>query len=77
MIEKYWNQRIDELAKYVKTQKEKLKAEAPDELNHLRNNLFVEGGLSEVVEANITDVMNSLNSLELTIEKIRHYYVNL
>lgn len=77
VILKYWDERIETLQKYIQEQKAKLNQESPDELNHLQENLFVHPNLSQIVEANMKDVIKTLDTLELRVEKLAFYYQSL
>ncbi len=77
VILKYWDERIETLQKYILEQKAKLNQESPDELNHLQENLFVHPNLSQIVEANMKDVIKTLDTLELRVEKLAFYYQSL
>lgn len=74
VVLKYWNERHEYLEKYVKDLQEKMTTEAPEAMAHLRDNLFVDESLAPIVEANMNDSSNALNTLGLQLEKIRHYY---
>jgi MoxR-like ATPase len=77
VILKYWDERIETLDKYIKAQKQKLEEEKPEELTDLNENLFVHPNLSEIVKANLQDVIKTLDTLELRVEKLAFYYQNL
>ncbi len=77
VILKYWDERIATLQKYIQAQKAKLSQESPDELNYLQENLFVHPNLSQIVEANMKDVIKTLDTLELRVEKLAFYYQSL
>ncbi len=77
VILKYWDERIQTLEKYIQTQKQKLEEERPEEISHLQQNLFVHPKLSEIVRANLQDVIKTLDTLELRVEKLAFYYQNL
>ncbi len=74
LVHGFWNDRLRQLGSYIEEQKEKLKSNPPEELRHLRTNLFVDAGLAAVVEANLSESANTLNSLGLQVEKIRFMY---
>jgi MoxR-like ATPase len=77
LVEKYWDEHAEQLISFIATQKARMHSEAPAELRHSRENLFVDKRLAELVEANYTETLNALNALELSVEKIKHYYKNL
>ncbi|SDM61583.1 MoxR-like ATPase [Catalinimonas alkaloidigena] len=74
LLQSYWQERIEKLQAYIDTQKEKVRHEAPGELNGLRDNLFVDAELADVVEANLRDVHDGLDQLALQLEKIKFSY---
>lgn len=77
LIEAYWNERIDNLRSYIQAQRKLVREQAPEELIHLRNNLFVEAGFSQIVEANMHDAANSLDHLELRLDKLKFSFETL
>jgi hypothetical protein len=74
LVHGFWNDRLRQLGRYIEEQKEKLKSNPPEELRHLRTNLFVDAGLAAVVEANLNESANTLDSLGLQVDKIRFMY---
>jgi hypothetical protein len=58
----------------IKTNQKRLSEEAPSQIKHLRNNLFVPAHLAEIVEANMQESIKNLQTLELKLEKIIHLY---
>ena len=77
ILEKHWDERLQRLNAYLDQQLEKIRANAPNELNHLDENLFVSGELSEVVKANIQEVAEALQNLKLRLEKVQYMYGNV
>jgi MoxR-like ATPase len=77
VVLKFWDQRIANLEQYISALKKKTHEEKPEELIHLKNNLFVDRALSEIVEANMNDAINSLHSEALKVEKLKFYYDHL
>ncbi len=69
LIHQFWNDRVDQLRKYIEEQKDKIKYNLPEELLHLRSNLFVAPGLSEIVETNLRESGDTLDTLSLKVEK--------
>jgi MoxR-like ATPase len=63
-----------QLAAYIAEQKDKLRTNQPEELRHLRTNLFVNPEQAAVVEANLLETANALDSLALQVDKIRFMY---
>jgi MoxR-like ATPase len=77
LILRYWNDRASQLGSFILDQKENIKNNMPEALLHLRNNLFVAPELSELVEANLRESADSLDTLALHIEKIKHLYESI
>lgn len=77
LVRKYWDESIENLLAYIKKQLHELNTEAPDELDHLEENLFVPRHLAKVVRSNLNESVNTLNSLQIKIEKIQHSYAKL
>ncbi|MCB0564576.1 MAG: AAA family ATPase [Phaeodactylibacter sp.] len=77
ILEKHWDERLQRLNAYLDQQLEKIRANAPNELNHLDENLFVSGELSEVVKANLQEVAEALQNLKLRLEKVQYMYGNV
>lgn len=77
VIYQYYHERARKLEAYITEQKVKVKENAPAELQNLRNNLFVEPHLADLVEANLNESVQTLNTLELKVEKIRFSYETL
>jgi MoxR-like ATPase len=74
LVQRYWNDRASQLGSFILEQKENIKNNMPEALLHLRNNLFVAPEFSELVEANLRESADSLDSLALQIEKVKHLY---
>ena len=74
IVLKYWNEHHAYLEQYMKELQEKLKTESPTAIQHLRDNLLVDESLAAIVEANMNESGNALNSLAIQLEKIKHYY---
>ena len=76
VLEKYWDERLERLRHYIQQQTEKMDHQAPSELDHLRNNLFVDAKYAEVVEANMQEVRQALQQLSLRLDKLHYQYAN-
>ncbi len=74
LVHGFWNDRLRQLAAYIAEQKDKLRTNQPEELRHLRTNLFVAPEQAAVVEANLLETANALDSLALQVDKIRFMY---
>lgn len=77
LVKQFWDERYEKIETYLNTQKEKLKAESPQELQHINANLFVDQRLAEVVKTNHQEVSKALDDLTLKLEKARHMYESL
>jgi MoxR-like ATPase len=74
LVEAHWQQRFEQLDRYIREQQQRVGDDAPAELQHLRSNLFVEARLSEIVEANMKEVAAALDKLHLRLEKLQYSY---
>lgn len=77
VLEKYWDERYHQLLDYIKEQEARLDKEAPEELQHLRKNLFVDSALAEIVTTNLKEVQDVLTQLKLKLEKLHYNYTNI
>lgn len=77
IVQQHWDERHQRLMAYITQQEEKIKSQAPNELNHLEDNLFVDKEKSEVVMRNLKEVRESLEQLKLRLEKVQYAYTNI
>jgi MoxR-like ATPase len=77
ILKKYWDERIAALEDYIVALKTRLDSEMPSEIKDIRKNIFVHSDLAEIVQANLNDVVNAVNSEQLKVEKIKFYYTNI
>jgi len=77
IVEEHWENRHQKLTQYIRQQEEKIADNAPEQLNHLENNLFVDAKLSDIVQANMEEVKTALQQLKLKLEKIQYAYLNV
>lgn len=77
LVQQFWEERFQKLRNYIEQQELKLDTNAPGQLNHLDENLFVATNLSEIVKANMTEVTGVLQQLKLKLEKIQYAYLSL
>ncbi len=77
IVEKHWEERYAQLTAYIEKQEANIREQAPGELNHLDENLFVDRRYSELVKANLREVEEALQSLKLSLEKLRYAYQRL
>jgi len=74
LLVKHWEQKHKELYDYIKEQLTYLKAFGAEKQNELKENLFVATPLSDIVFANLNEVTETLEQLELRLEKLEHGY---
>ncbi|GAB4489985.1 MAG: AAA family ATPase [Raineya sp.] len=74
LVRKFWDEKAQELMHYIKSNQKMLEENAPEQIRHLRSNLFVPSHLAEIVEANMQESIKILQTLELQLEKIVHLY---
>ena len=77
IVQKHWDERHQRLLAYIDGQLEKMQTDAPPELKHLENNLFVDTGFSEIVQANYLEVAEALRNLRLRLEKLQYAYTHI
>ena len=77
LVEQFWEERYRQLQAYLKQKQEALMANRPKELDQIEKNLFVPANRSEIVLANINEVEQALQQLNLQLEKIQYAYTSL
>lgn len=77
VVVKYWEERFQSVNQYIDKQLENIGSHAPEELQGLENNLFVDKEYAEIVSANLEEVIKALQGLKLRLEKIRFAYSSL
>lgn len=77
IVQQHWDERHQRLLAYISQQEGKIQSQAPDELNHLHENLFVHKDNSEVVTRNLQEVREALEQLKLRLEKAQYAYTNI
>lgn len=77
IVQQHWDERHQRLMAYITQQEEKIQSQAPDELGHLDNNLFVPKANGEVVTRNLQEVREALEQLKLRLEKVQYAYTNI
>jgi len=70
----YWDQRMEKLDHYIKTQKKRVDELAAGNHQRIKENLFVDPKWSEVVMANLDEVRKGLEGLQLRLEKLHYSY---
>jgi MoxR-like ATPase len=74
LVKEFWDKRYDQLNDYLNQQQEKLKTQSPKELEEVDFNLFIDSKLAPIVKSNLEEVVETLESLKLRLEKVRHQY---
>jgi MoxR-like ATPase len=74
LVEKHWEERYEQLHKFMRQQQERLDRDAPKELKGLDENLFVDAAQSEVVRSNQQEVLDALEQFQLQLDKLRFSY---
>ncbi|MEM6342764.1 MAG: AAA family ATPase [Bacteroidota bacterium] len=77
LVAAHWDERMAKLQTYVREQQERLSSELPDEFAGLNGNLFVPEHLSKLVMANLEEVREALNTMQLRLEKLQYAYTSL
>jgi MoxR-like ATPase len=77
LVLRFWNERIENLKSYIREQLSRFENDLPQEIHHLKTNLFVEAQLAEIVEANLKETKLALEKTELQLDKIRHFYESI
>lgn len=77
LVEKHWNDRTEQILRYTQEAQKRLQDEVPEELAHLKKNIFIEERLADIVQANWQEVKEVLERLRLRLEKITHAYTHL
>ena len=74
IVVKHWEERFQSVNQYIDKQLENIGSNAPEELQHLTDHLFVEKEYAEIVSTNLEEVKAALRNLKLRLEKIRFSY---
>lgn len=77
LVETHWQERAERLRTYILEQRRRLIEEEPEELGTIQQHLFVPERLGEIVKANLREVSEVLDKLELRLEKIQFAYESL
>ncbi len=77
LVQKFWDERYNELSQYISLQIEKMDTDAPQEIKELDGNLFVDEDLSKVVRKNYDETLSQLKELKLSLEKTQYAYTEL
>lgn len=74
VVASYWNARVAQLQTFISEQQQTVQQNMPEELQQLRNNVFVEADFGEIVETNLRESIDTLASVSLQVEKVKHLY---
>lgn len=74
IVQKYWEERFEQIRSYLRKQEENLRNNLPAELEFLEQNLFVEARYAEVVKSNLREVQDALQKVGLQLEKVQFSY---
>ena len=74
IVQKYWEERFEQIRSYLRKQEENLRNNLPAELEFLEQNLFVEARYAEVVKSNLREVQEALQKVGLQLEKVQFSY---
>lgn len=74
IVQKYWEERFEQIRNYLRKQEENLRNNLPAELEFLEQNLFVEARYAEVVKSNLREVQEALQKVGLQLEKVQFSY---
>lgn len=74
ILEKFWDQRLEQLTNYIKEKQTVIAENGPEELAGLDKHLFVSSDYASVVSANLTEVREALAGLALRLEKLHFEY---
>ncbi|MCP9236599.1 AAA family ATPase [Lewinella sp. JB7] len=74
ILREFWDQRHERLRNYIDQQLRAIREQGPDELRDVRDHLFVDVDYASVVSANLEEVRNSLEGLQLQLEKLQFEY---
>lgn len=72
-----WNGDVTNLINESLVQVATIEKHRTEKLDHLQNNLFVDKGLSTIVEENLHNSIHQLQDLKIEAEKIKSYYDGL
>ncbi|GAB4346977.1 MAG: AAA family ATPase [Flammeovirgaceae bacterium] len=76
-VEESWDSKVKKLLEMTNFMKEYIGIYRTEDLQHLRNNLFVNPELANIVESNLFDTMKEIEKFEIEIRKIQESYKKL
>ncbi|MEL6842631.1 MAG: ATPase, partial [Bacteroidota bacterium] len=77
LLSQHWDERIGKLQSYIREQQTRLSEDRPAEFAGLEDNLFVPAHLAKVVSANLEEVREALNQMQLRVEKLQYAYTSV
>ena len=77
IVSQYWEERFQKVYTYIEQQEKNILENGPQELYHLKDNLFVDQKYAAIVGSNLDEVKSALEKLKLKLEKIRFSYTSL
>lgn len=77
LVQQFWQEKASQLNQYMLGQKEFTRTNRPEALQHLRSNLFVDAAMADIVETNLRESADILDSLLIKVDKIKHLYESI
>ncbi len=77
IVQKYWDERYQQLAGFIGGQLTNMRENEPTQLSQLQSNLFVDTAFAEVVQKNFREVAEHLQALQLRLEQLQFSYTNV
>lgn len=77
LVKRMWDERHDKLRNYLAEQQERLQTEQPAELGGIASNLFIDHRLADLVRANLNELTETLEQLQLRLEKVQYSYEHI
>jgi MoxR-like ATPase len=74
LVKKFWDEKFNNINKYIENQKAWIKEQMPNQLTEGANNIFIEKGLEKLVNKNLDEVKEGLNELQITLEQVKFSY---
>ncbi|MEM9929392.1 MAG: AAA family ATPase [Bacteroidota bacterium] len=74
LLEKFWDQRLEQLTNYISQQQATIAENGPEEMQGLTDHLFVDKAYADVVNSNLNEVREALAGLTLQLEKLHFEY---
>lgn len=77
IVQRFWDEKTNELSTYVISQLENMEKHAHKELRGIKSNLFVDEDFAEVVMKNFEEVQSNLKDLQLRLEQLQFSYTKM